>query len=501
MKYSSTRNKACREESAGAILTGMAPDGGLFVPEEFPKFSLDEIKKMGEMTYADLAACVLERWLTDYSGEELKKYCREAYSAERFESTEAAPLRALPGRTYVLELWHGPTCAFKDFALQMLPRLLPAAAAKCGEEKKVAILVATSGDTGKAALAGFADVAGTCIGVFYPDGGVSDIQRLQMVTQSGKNVAVFAVKGNFDDAQSGVKAIFADRQLAEQLEKEGIMLSSANSINWGRLAPQIVYYFSAYARLLKSGAIKAGDPVDFCVPTGNFGNILAGYLAQKSGLPVRHLVCASNQNNVLADFMASGVYDKNRAFFQTTSPSMDILISSNLERLLFLLSGRDDGKCRAWMEELRQDGRYQIGADMLNALHAEGFAGGWADEEQTAEEIARIFRAEGYLCDTHTAVAMYVQRKWREQQGGDVPMVVLSTASPFKFAPSILKALGAEEGRDGFDSLDRLSQLSGLPVPPSLAGLRTEPIRFNTTCSKDHMSASVMEWLEKEAKR
>ncbi len=501
MRYYSTRDTSCALPSAGAILRGIAPDGGLFVPETLPHFSAEEIGRMGDMAYPELAAAVLARWLTDYSRDELLGFCREAYAPERFEGEDTAPLHMLPDGTAVLELFHGPTCAFKDFALQMLPRLLPTAARKCGEEKTVAILVATSGDTGKAALMGFADVPGTCIGVFYPEGGTSDIQRLQMVTQKGGNVAVFAVRGNFDDAQTGVKNIFADSALAKELGEKGVMLSSANSINWGRLAPQIAYYFSAYARLVKNGTIQNGEQVSFCVPTGNFGNILAGYLAKKSGLPVKKLICASNENNVLADFIETGVYDRNRPFARTASPSMDILISSNLERLLFLLSGRDDGLCRTWMDSLRKTGRYDVGPDMLRALHDEGFVGGWANDGQTKEEIARIFRETGYLCDTHTAVAMRVQRLYRERTGDPTLVIVLSTASPFKFAPSILSALGGQESGSEFDMLRQLADLSGLPVPPPLAGLQNEAVRFDAVCGKDEMRAAVCAWLEKGAAR
>lgn len=501
MEYTSTRGGGSRTGAAGAILHGLAPDGGLYVPERIPQLTAETIEDLGRLEYPDLAARILELWLTDYSAQELETHCRGAYGSGKFGGAEPAPLRAVEDGVYALELWHGPTCAFKDFALQLLPRLLPAAARKCGEKKKIAILVATSGDTGKAALAGFADVPGTCIGVFYPDGGVSDMQRLQMVTQEGGNVAVFGVRGNFDDAQSGVKHLFADQELGAQLAEEGLMLSSANSINWGRLAPQIVYYFSAYAQLVRRGAVRMGQKVNFCVPTGNFGNILAGYLAKKSGLPVGRLVCASNENHVLSDFIETGIYDKNRPFMQTQSPSMDILVSSNLERLLFLLSGRDGSRCRAWMESLRGEGRYAIGEEMLHALHGEGFAGGWADDAQCAEEIARVFREHGYLCDTHTGVAMRVQRMYREQTGDTAPMVVLSTASPFKFAPAILGALGMDAQGDEFTSLERLAEAAGQKAPESLSGLRNRTVRFEQTCAPEEMRKTVQTWLAKEAQR
>lgn len=496
MQYISTRGRAEAVESAGAILRGLAPDGGLYLPEVFPHFSLEDIGRMAQLPYSSLAAEILSRWLADYTPQELLGFTQAAYAPERFAPEEVAPLHALGDGLSVLELFHGPTCAFKDFALQMLPRLLTAAARKCGEKKKVAILTATSGDTGKAALMGFMDVPQTCIGVFYPDGGTSDIQRLQMATQQGDNVAVFAVRGNFDDAQNGVKALFADGDLARRLAEEGVMLSSANSINWGRLAPQIVYYYSAYARLVRQGAIALGDEVNFCVPTGNFGNILAGYLAKKSGLPVGRLICASNRNNVLTDFIQTGVYDKNRPFARTTSPSMDILISSNLERLLYLLAGRDGEKCRRWMEQLKETGRYDVGEDVLRALRDEGFAAGWCDDAQAGEEIARTFRGEGYLCDTHTAVALRVARQYGRQTEDRTHTVVLSTASPFKFAPAILPALGLEAEGDEFAMLRRLSEVSGLPVPPSLAGLEKAPLRFTSVCDKSAMRDALCHWLE-----
>ncbi len=496
MQYISTRGQTDAVASAGAILRGLALDGGLYLPDTLPAVPPGDIGRMSELPYAVLAARLLSRWLTDYSEDELLAFTRAAYAPERFAPADVAPLRRLDRDTSVLELFHGPTCAFKDFALQMLPWLLTAAARKCGENKTIAILTATSGDTGKAAMMGFMDVPQTCIAVFYPDGGTSDIQRLQMAAQQGNNVAVFAVRGNFDDAQSGVKALFTDEGLARRLAREGIMLSSANSINWGRLAPQIVYYYSAYARLVKNGVITLGERVNFCVPTGNFGNILAGYLAKKSGLPVGKLICASNRNNVLTDFIHTGVYDKNRPFARTASPSMDILISSNLERLLFLLSGRDSARCRDWMEGLKTAGRYDVGPDMLCALREEGFAAGWCDDADTAEEIARAFREDSYLCDPHTAVALRAARREREKTGDRTHTVVLATASPFKFAPAILPALGVDACGSGFDLLRRLSQVSGQPVPPSLAGLEQAAVRFTSVWEKTQMRDALCGWLE-----
>ena len=365
MDFISTRSGDIRTDAPGAIIQGLASDGGLFVPGSIPSFSHEEIAAMASADYPSLAAGVLERFLPGFGAEELRGYAKKAYAS--FDDPAIAPLKPLDDGLWSLELFHGPTCAFKDFALQMLPYLLSASVRMRGEEKTVAILVATSGDTGKAALAGFADVPGTKIGVFYPHGGVSDIQRAQMVTQEWENVLVLAVEGNFDDAQTGVKKIFSDRPLAEELEGRGVILSSANSINWGRLAPQIAYYYAAYARLLASGAVQEGESVDFAVPTGNFGDILAGYFAKKSGLPVGKLLCASNSNNVLTDFLQTGIYDRNRPFLKTMSPSMDILVSSNLERLLYLLTG-DGDRVSAWMADLRNEGRYDVGAEVLAAL-------------------------------------------------------------------------------------------------------------------------------------
>ena len=364
MRYVSSRNTAIYTDAPGAVLAGLAPDGGLFTVDSYPFFTLDEINGLTNKKYSEAAAFILSRFMEGYDNEELSLFTEQAYS--RFSHEDTAPVVYAGENTWSLELFHGPTCAFKDFALQMLPRLLVSAAKKKGAAGETVILVATSGDTGKAALEGFKDVEGTKIGVFYPDGGVSQVQRLQMTTQEGGNVNVFAVKGNFDDAQSGVKAIFNDKELAARLAKNGKALSSANSINWGRLAPQIAYYFWAYSRLLKQGAIKLGDRVDFCVPTGNFGNILAGYLAKKSGLPIERLVCASNKNDVLTDFFESGIYDRNRPLYQTGSPSMDILVSSNLERLIFMLCGEE--KTRELMGKLSADGRYEIGKEILAKL-------------------------------------------------------------------------------------------------------------------------------------
>ncbi len=492
MDFISTRNEDLRTDAAGAILRGLASDGGLFLPEEIPVFAEAERRKMLSLDYPALAGCVMERFLPGFTAEELEGYARRAYTS--FDTAAVAPLYRLGDGLWTLELFHGPTCAFKDLALQVLPYLLAASVKKCGEDHTVAILVATSGDTGKASLAGFADVPGTRIGVFYPDGGVSDIQRSQMVTQEGDNVLVLAVKGNFDDAQTAVKKIFSDEALGERLARAGVVLSSANSINWGRLAPQIAYYYSAYNQLVNSGAVAFGDAVDFSVPTGNFGDILAGYYAKRSGLPVRRLICASNSNNVLTDFLRSGVYDKNRPFLQTISPSMDILVSSNLERLLYVLTG-DSAKVAGWMEALSASGRYDTGAELREKLAAEGFTAYFADEDRTAEVIGRTWREKGYLADPHTAVGLSAAEEFRVEYGAEVPCVVLSTASPFKFAGSMLCALGETAPSDGFAALDALAALSGQSVPVPLSGLREKPERFTGVAAPEAMAGEVERWL------
>ena len=494
MEFVSTRSDALRTTAAGAILRGLAPDGGLYLPDVIPAFSLEEIRGMSAMTYPALAAMVLERFLPGFTPEELREYTEKAYAS--FDTDAVVPLHALRDGVWTMELFHGPTCAFKDLALQILPYLLAASVKKCGDDHTVAILVATSGDTGKAALAGFADVPGTKIGVFYPYGGVSDIQRAQMVTQEGDNVLVLAVEGNFDDAQTGVKKIFSDKTLAAELEKAGVALSSANSINWGRLAPQIAYYYAAYARLAAEGVIEAGDKVDFSVPTGNFGDILAGYLAKRSGLPVGRLLCASNSNNVLTDFLRTGVYDKNRPFLKTMSPSMDILVSSNLERLLYMVT-RDGARVASWMEELRSAGRYDIGPEWFARLKEEGFAAYYANETQTARTIRSVWEEQEYLADPHTACALFAAGQDRAGAGEKVPCVALSTASPFKFAAAMLSSLGRAVPESGFAAQDALAALSGESIPAPLADLRTKKERFPGVVSPQDMRAAVKEWLEK----
>ncbi|WP_306575927.1 threonine synthase [Anaerotruncus massiliensis (ex Togo et al. 2019)] len=495
MDYISTRDSGHRVSAAQAIVSGLSPDGGLFLPESLPQFSLSEIEAMAKTGYAGRAVAVLSRFLTDFSEDELREYVSRAYAPEKFPPKAVAPVVSLDENAHILELFHGPTCAFKDFALQLLPFLLTASLRKTGCDKTVVILVATSGDTGKAALEGFADVPGAKICVFYPDGGTSNIQRLQMTTQAGENVMVFAAEGNFDDAQNGVKRIFTDRAYAEELADRGYILSSANSINWGRLVPQIAYYFSAYCELLNAGRIKPGDPVNVVVPTGNFGNILAAYFAKHCGLPVGKLVCASNRNNVLTDFITTGTYDRNRGFYVTTSPSMDILISSNLERLLYLLCGRDDKVLRGYMEALAKTGKYTVGPDVLAKLQSE-FAAGCADDAATAAAIRGVYRETGYLCDTHTAVAVNVYRDYAAKTGDRTPTVIASTASPFKFANSVLPAAfgRAADGGD-FALLAKLAELSGQPAPQALAGLQDKTERFTSTVEPAKMKEAVSGWL------
>lgn len=499
MKFISTRglgatDKSQAMDSAPAIIRGLAPDGGLYVPEELPRVSANFVAQLAELNYAERARRVLSLFLTDYTEEEIVGCIDRAYRG-KFDDDRIAPVKMV-GDKSVLELWHGPTSAFKDMALQLLPQLLSTALKKTGEKKDVLILVATSGDTGKAALAGFADVDKTKICVFYPDGGVSDIQRLQMATQQGKNVAVLAIKGNFDDAQTGVKKIFGDETVAKELADMGVQLSSANSINWGRLVPQIVYYFSAYADLVAAGTIKAGEAVDFTVPTGNFGNILAGFYARQMGLPVGKLVCASNANNVLTDFIQTGYYDRKREFFKTISPSMDILVSSNLERLLYHLTG-DPARVAAWMKELNETGGYDAGENMLVRL-ANYFWAGCADDARTLATIKEVYDRYGYVLDTHTAVAWAVAEAYKAKTHSYRPMVIVSTASPYKFSRSVLEALGEEAaGQDAFAQLAALEEKNSVKAPQGLAGLKGLPVLHKTVVAKEDMLKAVKEFAGK----
>lgn len=495
MHYISTRGSDTRFTAAQAIRQGIAPDGGLLVPESFPQVSLEEIIALSGVDYVERAVRILSLYLTDYSRDELRRFAEAAYGEDKFGSHPAplVQLNKYNDREYMLELWHGPTAAFKDMALQLLPHLMTAALEKTGEPCQVCILTATSGDTGKAALEGFRDVPGTSVIVFYPSKGVSEAQRLQMVTQEGENLAVIAVDGNFDDAQTGVKEIFADDALTQQLRQNGIFLSSANSINWGRLAPQIVYYFSAYADLIARGRIEAGEPINFVVPTGNFGNILAGYYARRMGLPVNKLICASNSNRVLSDFIRDGLYKSRREFIRTNSPSMDILVSSNLERLLFELSDRNSSRIREWMQSLNESGSYTIDRPTLRQLQ-EAVVGGFADDTGTIKTIRELYDRTDSLIDTHTAVGFNVYGRYAARSGDPSKTVFVATASPFKFAAAVSDALygnGYSKGRSEATLLLQMSQESGLEIPATLIDLYRKPVLHNRVIQKQQMRETV----------
>lgn len=498
MNYHSTRNKEISMTAGQAIIKGLSPDGGLFVPDTIPALSKEEIENMAQMNYRERAYAVLSKFLTDFSEEELKDCINNAYTKKKFGTDSIAPSYRLRKGEYILELWHGPTCAFKDMALQILPHFLVSSIKREGVNKEVVILVATSGDTGKAALEGFADVDGTRISVFYPNDGVSKTQRLQMVTQSGNNVNVAAVNGNFDDAQSGVKKIFTDKDFESLANAHNFMLSSANSINWGRLAPQIVYYFSAYADLVQAQEITMGEKINIVVPTGNFGNILAAYYAKKMGLPVNKLICASNSNNVLTDFIQTGVYDRNRKFNLTISPSMDILISSNLERFLYDVSGNNNEEIAGYMKSLAEDGKYEV-SDEIKASIKEIFNADFATDAETKETIKKVFDKYGYTMDTHTAVAYAVYKKYQENTGDETKTVIASTASPFKFSGSVMQALTEDESygnnMDEFDILDALSEKSEEKIPEALSELKTKPVIFDITCEKDELAQVIKDFL------
>ena len=492
--YESTRNSQEAISSADAIKRGISPSGGLYVPKKLPNISVEEIASMVNMDYKERAALILKLFLTDFSDEELSDCVNKAYTNSKFSSEDIAPVVGLNENLYILELWHGPTCAFKDMALQILPHFFVKAMQKTDEKSEIIILVATSGDTGKAALEGFANVEGTRIIVFYPENGVSEIQKYQMITQTGENVKVFGVKGNFDDTQTGVKKIFTDEDLLSRMEQDGLKFSSANSINWGRLVPQIVYYFSAYADLIKKGKISVGQKTNFVVPTGNFGNILAGYYAKSMGLPVNKFICASNDNNVLTDFIRTGHYDKRREFIKTVSPSMDILISSNLERLLYALSDNDDTKVSQWMKELNEDGHYDVGTELSDKIKA-AFWAGWSNEDETLKTIELMYEEDNYLLDTHTAVAVDVYDKYVITTGDLTPSVVVSTASPFKFNNSVCKALFEEdkiEGKSEFELINLLSEKTGWSIPEGLKNLDKKTVLHNSVCEKHDMKDVVI---------
>ena len=485
--YRSTRGNGSTVTASNAILKGLSEDGGLFVPDQIPVLDIP-MEQLAQMSYQEVAYEVMSRFLTDFTEEELKKCIQSAYD-QKFDTDVIAPLVKADG-AYYLELFHGSTIAFKDMALSILPYLLTTAAKKNGVTNDIVILTATSGDTGKAAMAGFADVPGTKIIVFYPKDGVSPIQEKQMVTQKGDNTYVVAIRGNFDDAQTGVKKIFNDSEMKAELADAGYQFSSANSINIGRLVPQIVYYVYAYANLYKTGQIQPGEEINVVVPTGNFGNILAAYYAKNLGVPIAKLICASNDNKVLYDFFQTGTYDKNREFVLTTSPSMDILISSNLERLIYLICGEDSEKTKKLMEELKTTGKYTITLEMKEKLA--DFAAGYSTEEETAESIHDTYQKTGYVMDTHTAVAAHVCGQYRAKSGDQTKCVIASTASPYKFVKSVMSAIDAEnENADEFDLLPKLQEVSGVPMPQAIKDILDAKVLHDMECDADKMKDTV----------
>ena len=489
--YKSTRDNKVAVTASQAILKGLSEDGGLFMPAQIPELDLS-MKDMVNMSYQEIAYEVMKLFLTDFTEEELKNCIRCAYD-EKFDTEEIAPLAKVED-AYYLELFHGATIAFKDMALSILPHLMTTAAKKNHVEHEIVILTATSGDTGKAALAGFADVPGTKIIVFYPKNGVSPIQEKQMVTQKGDNTFVVGIHGNFDDAQSGVKAIFSDRALEARMAEAGFQFSSANSINIGRLVPQVVYYVYAYVKLLENGELSEGEPLNVVVPTGNFGNILAAYLAKGIGVPLAKLICASNENKVLYDFFQTGTYDKNRPFVLTSSPSMDILISSNLERLIYEIAGEDAEAVRSLMAQLSCEGRYEITDGMRAQLH--DFYGNYASEEETKARIATVYGDTGYVMDTHTAVGSAVYEKYRQETGDQTKTVIASTASPYKFTRSVMDAIDEKYDALGdFELADELSRISGTAVPKAIEDIRTAPVLHKTVCDAADMKQTVMDFL------
>ncbi len=492
--YKSTRNTSQRVTSSEAILKGLADDGGLFVPEFIPHLnvSMEELK---DKTYQETTYIVMKQFFTDFTEEELKQCIEKAYD-DKFDTEEIAPLVKI-GDTYHLELFHGATIAFKDMALSILPHLLTTSATKNHVTNDIVILTATSGDTGKAAMAGFADVPGTKIIVFYPKGGVSAVQERQMITQKGNNTAVVAIHGNFDDAQNGVKTLFEDQKLKEKLAQSGYQFSSANSINIGRLIPQVVYYVYAYAKLMQHKQITSGEKINVTVPTGNFGNILAAYYAKQMGVPIDKLLCASNQNKVLYDFFETGTYDKNREFILTSSPSMDILVSSNLERLIYSISNEDAKKTAELMGDLKQCGSYEITPEMRERLS--DFVGGYATEKETAEIIENTYKNTGYVMDTHTAVAAHVCRAYKDKWDNYTKELVVSTASPYKFLKSVMTAIDDKyQTMDEFDLVEELNKISGTPIPNAISEIKNAEIRHRRECNVDQMKETVLDILEIE---
>ena len=487
LHYKSTRNSELKVTASEAILKGLAPDGGLFVPEEIPKLDVS-MEQLKSMSYQEIAYEVMKLFLADFTEGELKGCIEKAYDS-KFDDEAIAPLVKVED-TYYLELFHGATIAFKDMALSILPHLMTTSAKKNQVKNEIVILTATSGDTGKAAMAGFADVEGTRIIVFYPKNGVSKVQELQMRTQKGANVDVVAIHGNFDNAQSGVKQMFEDQELAKELADKGYQFSSANSINIGRLVPQVAYYVYAYTKLLANGEIKDGEKINVVVPTGNFGNILAAYYAKNLGVPIAKLICASNDNKVLYDFFQTGTYDKNREFVLTTSPSMDILISSNLERLIYLICGEDSEKTKELMEELKTTGKYTITPEMKEKLA--DFAAGYSTEEETAESIHDTYQKTGYVMDTHTAVAAHVCGQYRAKSGDQTKCVIASTASPYKFVKSVMSAIDAENANvDEFNLLPKLQEVSGVPMPQAIKDILDAKVLHDLECDADKMKDTV----------
>ena len=496
MLYNSTQNAAEVVSAAQAIAQGISKDGGLFVPQEFPKYTEDTLNELLKLDYRGRAKKIFADFLSDFSEEEINDCVENAYTAEKFGGNNPAPITTceLDGKALnILELWHGPTCAFKDMALQILPHFLTKSLKKTYDGKEAVILVATSGDTGKAALEGFKNVDNTKIIVFYPVDGVSPMQKHQMNTQEGNNVKVCAIKGNFDDAQTGVKKIFTTPEIAEKLEANNMLFSSANSINWGRLLPQIVYYVSAYCDLVNDGKITMGEKINVVVPTGNFGNILASYYANLMGLPINKFICASNSNNVLADFIKTGVYDKNRSFYPTISPSMDILVSSNLERLLYKLAGNDDTVTRDLMTALKTEGKYEV-SEEIKAEITSRFYGGFCDDDNTQKTINAMFNKAGYLCDTHTAVAINVYEQYVQETGDNTPTVIASTASPYKFSKAVLESVSIDDTlpESEFEMVDKLNEVSKMDVPTPLASLKDKKTRFTDVTEVDKMPEYVL---------
>ena len=495
MLYNSTENKKEIVSAAQAIAQGISKDGGLFVPQELPSYTEETFKSLLPLSYNERAKLIFSDFLTDFTAEEIADCVDKAYTAEKFGSECPAPLVAKNyngNEINIMELWHGPTCAFKDMALQILPHFLTKSLKKTYDGKTAVILVATSGDTGKAALEGFKDVDNTKMIVFYPEDGVSPMQKRQMNTQKGNNVNVCAIKGNFDDAQTGVKKIFTTEEIVNLLNDNNMLFSSANSINWGRLLPQIVYYISAYCDLVNSEKIKMGDKINIVVPTGNFGNILAAYYAFCMGMPVNKFICASNKNDVLTDFSNTGVYDKNRQFYATASPSMDILVSSNLERLLYKFSDNDDTLVAKWMNQLKTEGKYEVTPEVKEEITSK-FFGGFCDDDNTKATIKKMFDDEKYLCDTHTSVAINVYNQYVEKTGDKTPVVIASTASPYKFSHSVLEAVAPEAiSDDEFAMVEQLHKITNAPVPKPISELQNLEVRFNNVTE----AASMPEYVK-----